>query len=316
MNKLTESFVFQDIAIAYHIYEPTHPNDILIAIAHGMAEHKERYDGLCRYLCDRGYLVVIHDHRGHGESVNEEHQPGDMGDDGFEKAVGDMHGLIEKMQMRYQPKRLVVLGHSMGSLIARRYLHRYGASLSGLILVGTPSNQATIGVAKVLTKLIMLVRGNKYQSPLLDKLSFGSFQKSFAYRTGFEWLNQDEMEVDKYVADERCGVTFSARAFYALFDGITAVFGNYPAPHDAQLPIIFLSGECDPCGEMGAGVKKSMMHLQRQGYHNVTMKLYPYMRHEILLEKDHQLVFSDIEAFLDQLNDKHGSQPNEEEVYS
>lgn len=288
-----------DVQIYYDLYQPNLNRKIVVQIAHGMAEHKNRYQALCEYLCEQGFTVVIADHRGHGNSLLDDHAYGDMGEHGFEAAVDDMHKLTKLMRQRYRDYKYVILGHSMGSLLARRYLQLYGNEIQAMILCGTPSKAAGVTFARLLAVLIGLFKGEKHQSKLLDKLVFGSFNRSFKYRTGFEWLNSDEAGVDAYMADEACGFLFSARSYYDLFTGLQTIYRSYPKPlKNPKCPILFLSGEKDPCGRFSKGVAEAMKHLKKQGYMHVELILYPDARHELFQEKIKQDVFEDIVRFL------------------
>ena len=110
----------------------------LVQFAHGMSEHKERYLPFMEYLCARGYACVISDHRGHGGSVR---APGDLGylyPHGAQYMVEDLHQVTVWFRARHPGKKLVLFGHSMGSLAARAYAAKHGREMDGLVLSGSP----------------------------------------------------------------------------------------------------------------------------------------------------------------------------------
>ncbi len=290
---------YGDVQIYYDVYQPNLNRKIIVQIAHGMAEHKDRYQGLCEYLCEQGFTVVIADHRGHGKSLLSQETYGDMGEQGFEAAVEDMHKLVKLMKQRFRDYKYVMLGHSMGSLLARRYMQVHGTEMQAVILCGTPSRTSGLFFARMLAALVGITKGEQHRSKFLDGLIFGGFNRSFPKRTKFDWLNSDDAGVDAYIADEACGFMFSTRSYYDLFTGLQKVYQRYPRPlKNPKCPVLFLSGEKDPCGRFTKGVKDAMNHLKKQGYLHVEMILYPNARHELFQEKNKKDVYEDIVRFL------------------
>ena len=73
----------------------------ILQLAHGMCEHKERYLPFLQEMADHGYLCIIHDHRGHGESVR---QPEDLGyfyPDGGTAIVSDLYQVTRWIREQY-----------------------------------------------------------------------------------------------------------------------------------------------------------------------------------------------------------------------
>lgn len=275
----------------------------VLQVAHGMAEHGSRYEDFARFLAGNGFAVYVNDHRGHGKTAGSLENIGFFAkENGWDLVVEDMH-LLTGVIRRYHPDRPVFLfGHSMGSFLSRDYISRYGEDISGCILSATASDPGLLGYAGIVISAVeSLVRGKQAASPLMDKLSFGSFNKRFKpERTKFDWLSRDEKTVDRYVDDPYCGTVFTAGFFSDLLKGIKKIhtpqnFKNVPR----DLPVFILAGKNDPVGNFGKGVEKVCKKYQQQGLKDLTIKLYDDGRHEMLNEINRQEVYRDISDWLE-----------------
>ena len=94
----------------------------ILQMAHGMAEHKERYLPFMEYLAERGFACFLHDHRGHGQSVDRPEKLGWFGPDGAENLVKDLRQMADYAVSKFPGLPLYLFGHSMGSLAVRCYL--------------------------------------------------------------------------------------------------------------------------------------------------------------------------------------------------
>ena len=283
--------------IAYDIYAKPSNNGILIQISHGMIEHRGKYAFIASKLSDAGYIVVVNDHRGHGDSINNKDIfLGEMGEDGFEKAVDDLFNLNTFLRNKFSIQKFVLIGHSMGSLIARRYLQKYESSLDLLILCGTPSfSQNNFGLS--ILKLCKFFRANKLGASLAHKLSFTFFNSKYKKTNkpydSMLWINRDESELQKNFDDPKCNFIFTLNSFINLLHGLRTVFSPYNA-RKLNLPILFISGDDDACGGFGFGALKAYKHLHSQNYENVKLILYAKARHELFLEKNKNEVAADV----------------------
>lgn len=267
----------------------------IIQIVHGMAEHIERYDHFARYLVSQGFIVCAEDHIGHGHSVSEPDLLGHMPfDGGKDILIADVHTLYCKMHADYPDLPYIVYGHSMGSLISRVYISRYGEELAACVLAGTahgPINLSKIGES--IAHLIAGVKGETYRSKFLDNMGVGAYAKAVPHaRTSLDWLSTVEDVVDDYIADELSGQMFTAGAYATLLSLINEVTTKRWAqsiPND--LPILFVSGEDDPVGEMGKGVRAAAELLRQNGVIHVDEKLYEGKRHEIHNEANRDEVY-------------------------
>lgn len=175
----------------------------VVQIAHGMAEHSARYERFAQELNAAGYAVYANDHRGHGRTA----EGGVLGhfadDDGWARVVDDLLQVTRRAQAEVPGRPVVLLGHSMGSLLVRTFAAQHGDLLAGLIVSGTPADPGLLGrVGRQVARAEGRLRGRTHASKLLDTMSFGAFNKQFApARTDFDWLSRDEAAVDDYVAD-------------------------------------------------------------------------------------------------------------------
>lgn len=270
----------------------------VLQIIHGMTEHIDRYDGFAQYMAGKGILVVGDDHLGHGKSV----RPGEpygyfCKEDAATVLVRDEDRLKKMTQEQYQGVPYIILGHSMGSFIARNYLIRYGSGIDGAVIMGTGmQSKIQLAAARALAGIQILFCGPKHVSKLIDKLAFGMFNKRIeAPKTPSDWLCSNEESVKRYRQDPMCNFTFTANGFQTLMKLIWNL-------HDVeklkkmprQLPVFFVAGEEDPVGDYGRAVKQVYESFLQLGMERVQMKLYPGDRHEILHETDRAEVYADI----------------------
>ncbi len=270
----------------------------IVQIAHGIAEHVERYDDFARFLAENGFVVFANDHLGHGKSINDESELGFFAETGgWEMAVEDMRKLHDIAAAQFPELPYFLFGHSMGSFLARTYIIYFRSGLNGVILSGTGQQPKALVVGgKLLGKLEMNKKGAKYKSETLNNLAFGKYNDGFdTPRTISDWLSRDEAEVDKYIADPLCGYIPSAGLFHDMMCGIEFI----SKPRNVQrmkkdLPVYFMSGDADPVGENGKGVLRAYKSFLAAGMKDVAMKLYHEGRHEMLNELNKEEVYKDI----------------------
>lgn len=270
-------------------------------IIHGMAEHIERYDDFACYMAEHGFLVAANDHLGHGKSCPDASKRGYFcKEDSVTVVVRDIHRLKKKVQEKYAGKKYIILGHSMGSLLLRNYLFKYGKGIDGAIVMGTASQPSYITApGKLLLKIMALFKGWEYRSKMADGLVMGKPNARIENkRTNSDWLTRDEAMVDKFVADEACGFMFTLNGYYTVADAVSRLNSKKnlsKMPKD--LPVIFVSGEEDPVGSYGAGVRRAYDQFRAAGMKNVSIKLYPGARHELLNEINRDEAYKDVLDF-------------------
>ncbi|ANV98202.1 hypothetical protein BBW65_05040 [Helicobacter enhydrae] len=308
MQKEHLSFQSDFGEIVYSVYCPQTPNNILIQIAHGMIEERSKYEAFATFLCLQGYTIAVSDHRGHGESIGGKSGDyevgfGEMGENGFERAVQDLLTLTKILKQRFNPKHFVLFGHSMGSLLSRRYLQLYEAELDALILMGTPSPNFFASLGSKICKKLEAFKYDKVGTKLMNLASVVGFNREFKRRDPlnphYAWLTRDLEGAKAYQQREDYNFSFTLNSFGGLFAGLHQVFSTYPNAKRLDLPILFLSGDDDPCGEFGNGAHKAYKHLVSQGYHCVQLRLYSGARHELLLETNKTQVMREIKEWLD-----------------
>lgn len=303
MEKHTKVFQMSDgHQIFVRIYEPDGKPIGNFHILHGMAEHGGRYDAFARLLCEQGYLVTIHDHRGHGKTVELNGKLGYFADkDGFNRVVEDVFEVILKIRLEREVLPTILFGHSMGSFIARRYIQLYSDIIDKCILCGTGSTTLLHKMGNLFARTLTFVKGKDIESPLMNDLSFGSFNKHFPNpKTAFDWLCSNEDEVDKYIKDPHCGFIPTNQFFADLTEGLLLINRkNENILIRKELPVLLICGSEDPVGNRGKGVFKVANQLKAVGLEKVEVYLFEGMRHEILNEKNNQYVFHVITRWLE-----------------
>ena len=271
----------------------------VLQICHGVAEHIARYDAFARYLNGLGIAVVGHDHLGHGLSLPEGGTPVYFGAGStWNTVVDDIYVLHQRIRLWYPDVPLCIMGHSMGSFLTRTYLIRYPGTVKAAVIMGTGwQPKAVIAGGMAVAKAVGAVVGENGTSDLVTNLAFGAYNKLFApNRTSCDWLSADEGNVDAYMADPLCGADATVGLFRQMLLGIrfNQRLSNLRRM-DAQTPVLFIAGQDDPVGNMGKGVRRSYDAFRAAGMQDVSIQLYPGLRHEILNEKAMQeTVYNDI----------------------
>ncbi|MGM9592328.1 MAG: alpha/beta fold hydrolase [Oscillospiraceae bacterium] len=274
----------------------------VVQIVHGIAEHIARYDDFMSFLASNGLVAVGTDHLGHGKSVETDEQLGFFAEkDGWTYVVGDEEILRRAMKENYPNVPQIVFGHSMGSFITRTHLIRFPGAFDAAIISGT-GNQSHALVFGGLTmgNLVVALKGPHHHSNLLNNMAFGSYNKIYGtVRTESDWLSRDEAQVDKYIADPLCGFIPSCSLFRDMMTGIKFVTTQKNLEEmNKDIPVYFMSGDMDPVGECGKGVKLAYENFKKAGMKDVSIKLYKDGRHEMLNELNKDEVYSDILAWI------------------
>ena len=274
----------------------------VLQISHGVSEYILRYDPFASYLAERGFAVVGHDHLGHGSSMPPDGKPMYFGPKGsWNWVVQDIEKRRSLAAERFPGLPYFLLGHSMGSFLARTYLIHHPGKVDGAVIMGT-GQMAPILIAG--GKLVAAVEshrvGESNSSPLVQALAFGTYNKIFApNRTGFDWLSVNTENVDSYIADPLCGGNPSIGLFREMLGGMSFIAKpENLAKMDLSTPILFISGAMDPVGDCSKGVERAYASFQKAGVKDVSLKLYPELRHEILCEVSCETVFEDVYQWL------------------
>lgn len=273
----------------------------VVQIVHGVAEHIGRYDPAARFLASHGYVVCGEDHLGHGLTAG-----GKFGyfgpKNGWSLVSRDIRRLRELGAERHPSLPYVMLGHSMGSFLTRTYLIRWPGTVSAAVLSGTGQEAAcAVASGKALAGALCRVKGPDHVSSLLNDLSLGAYNKAFKpNRTSSDWISRDEAAVDAYLADPLCTFIPTVGMFRDMMGGLQFIANKKNlAKMNKTTPVYFLSGSQDPVGSMGKGVHKVADLFRCAGCKDVTVKLYPGGRHEMLNEINRQEVFEDLLFWLE-----------------
>lgn len=271
----------------------------ILQISHGMAEHKERYLEFMNFLANEGYLCVINDHRGHGESVKSKDDYGYFYEENADYIIEDLHDVSLMMKEKYKDVPLYLFGHSMGSLCVRKYLAKYDQDIDKLVVCGSPSKNGMVNIAISLTKFIKKIKGDHHRSKMINNLAFGSFDSKFEGDNPNRWLSLNQKNVIDYNNNEKCGFTFTTNGFLNLFNLMKDVYTKetYNCTN-SDLPILFIAGSEDPVITSVKAWQEAQTFLKEVGYNNISNILFKGARHEILNEDNKEDIFKDILVFL------------------
>ncbi len=299
-NSIDAAHVIKAIA-----YIPTHtePKGV-VQITHGMCEDISRYRDFMIYLAENGYIAAGHDHLGHGATAPTKEEKGYFAPRcGWKYLVEDTYRFTRILDDMFFSLPIYLLGHSMGSFVARIYASKHGEAIKGLLISGTGTAKRDIYPAIKLAEIISRTKGERHRSKRLNKLVFGSYNKDFDGNTGKEWLSSDANIAKAKSEDASNNFIFTASAFRDLFSLIYISNSSDTFLHTPQnLPIYLFAGDKDPVGNCGKGVRKVEEKYRKADVLNLSCVLYPNGRHEMLNEVNRAEVYSDILSWLSALN--------------
>ncbi len=269
----------------------------VLQIAHGIAEYVERYDDFARFMADNGIAVVANDHIGHGKSVGDKRDLGYTAEkNGWQMILSDMQKLQEMTEAKYPDAPYFLMGHSMGSFLARNYIIDGRGEFAGCILSGTGNQaKALCSAGLMLASLEKARLGSRGRSKLLYSVMFGAYNKRFKpNRTRADWISRDTEIVDKYVIDEYCSFIPTISLVMDMLGGIKYITDKKNIEKVSKnLPLYLFSGEDDPVGDYGKGVRIAYEDFKSVGCKDVKIKMYPGGRHEMLNEINRREVYED-----------------------
>ncbi len=273
----------------------------VLQIAHGMKEHIARYHEFMIAAAEAGFAVCGHDHLGHGMTAEDEDELGYFAEeDGWRIVTNDVHAFGQEIMSGFpQGTPCILLGHSMGSFLARAAVVIHPNFYDALIVMGTGGPNPASSAGLLLTKAIMKKYGDMYVSKLASDMIFSSYNKRTESDKEYAWLTRDEEMLNRHDRDPLCLFPFTVSAIHDLIAVQKAVNqAEWFRLVDKNLPILLTSGEEDPVGAYGKGVKTVFRSLKKAGAKNAFVKLYSHMRHEILNEIGREIVYLDIIEFM------------------
>ena len=266
----------------------------IVQISHGMAEHSGRYNHFASFLAERGFVVCINEHAGHGPHAENLGYFAEQ--DGIKHVISDMKVLHDEIMQEFPEIPIFLLGHSMGSFLSRKFITSYGDGLAGCILSGTAGPNSALGFGKMIAAIQKKTKGPMSEGNLLDKIAFGSYLKTISNPVNENaWLSRVDELCKEYENDTYCGFKFTAGGFYDLFTLLEEINNkDWANKVPISLPIYIFSGDDDPVGEYGKGVLTVYNRLLNAKLMDVTLKLYPRGRHEMLNEINKEEVYEDV----------------------
>lgn len=278
------------------------PYKAIIMISHGMKEHMGRYEEYMNFMAEKGYVMVGHDHIGHGLSVNDKSELGYFAPkDGYVHVLNDLAATAGRIRKNFPQLKLILLGHSMGSFYARVFAAKYHHLVDGLIISGTGGKNPLAAPGKILISLFIKFKGDKATSKFITKVIFGSFLSKIKNpKTASDWLTRDEKAVEKYRSDDLCRFYFTLGGYKDLIE-IQSVSNKAECFENTRkdIPYLIVSGDMDPVGEWGKGVEQVYENYKNAGIKDVELKLYKDGRHEMLNELNKEKVYDDILSWLE-----------------
>lgn len=271
----------------------------IVQLVHGMAEYMERYDGFARFLSQNGFVVYGNDHIGHGKSA-EKGTLGFMGEEqGWRYMLGDIRNVGKMADEENPGLPRIMLGHSMGTMLARIYIAKHGRELAGCVLTGLVQKQKMQSISEFMCNREIKKLGPKGVSDFMVKMAFGKYNARIPdAKSPNSWLSTDDAVVEAYDKDPLCGFPFTVSGFRDMLSMSRIIFArDYYEKIPKDLPIMIAVGTEDPCGGYGKGAREEARKMKDAGA-DVIYKEYSEMRHEILNEKKKAAVYDDILAFM------------------
>ena len=275
----------------------------VVQLVHGISEHIGRYDAFAVYLADHGFAVVGHDHLGHGRTACDRKEYGFFAErEGWDLLLRDVRALRERTGAQFPGLPHFLVGHSMGSFVARTYLIAYPGTVDGCLLLGTGQPASALLVfGQAVSGVLCRLKGPRHVSRLVTALSLGAYNRQFRpNRTSADWISSDPAAVDAYVSDPLCRFVPTVGMFHDMLGGLRRIGDPSQLAHmDPATPVAFFAGADDPVGDQGRGVEKTARLFQEAGCRSVSVKLYPGARHELLNERIREQVYDDLLSWLE-----------------
>lgn len=295
MDFVNSKYTTKDgVELVTYFWECEQPKGI-VHLVHGMSEHAARYNEFALYLNQHGYLVFASDLRGHGKTAGSLEKVGLFAmQDGWNKVVNDVINLTKELDKKYSKLPIYLLGHSMGSFIARSVSFHRPVEIDGYIFSATAGHPGLLGkVGLQVSKLNLKAMGKKNRTKMMTKLAFGDFNKKYSpKRTEKDWLTKDNDIVDEYIADPYCMQIFTSQFYNDLLSGVLAVNETINIREmETDKPILLFAGDMDPVGDYGRGPKEVYEKFKKAEVKDLTLKMYETGRHEMLNETNREEVY-------------------------
>ena len=287
-----------NIQVAAYSWLPKEKPVAVMQIVHGMQEHAGRYDKFARWLNERGIAVYAEDHIGHGKTAENEKELSHFPrKDDWQRQVELLHELTLVIKSEHPGLPVIILGHSMGSVLLQTYMIRYGYEADGYILSGAIRQTLFMANAGILlVKVLSFLFGSEDRSKLIVRMGYGQYNKRFMpMRTKCDWLCRDEMIVDEYLASPLCGKRLTNMFYYNFFQGFRIIAQpKNLAKIPSGKPVLIIAGQEDAAGFFGKAPLKIKELLTRYAKASIELKLFAGARHEVLNETNKEEVYNEI----------------------
>ncbi len=270
--------------IALHHQSATSPARAILLISHGLAEHSRRYERFAVAMAGHGFEVYAFDHRGHGETTAPDAPLGRFARRGGARiVVHDLMAVHAETLSRHPGLPVILLGHSMGGLIALNAAVSHRQAFAGVAIWNSNFHPGLAGrAAQALLLAERALKGSDVPSQLLPRLTFEAWGRSIpGHRTLFDWLSNDAAEVDRYIADPLCGFDASVSLWLDIFE-LTFRAPSLLSRLPADLPLHLVGGAEDPATDKGRAITWLAERARSAGLTNVTTRIWPGIRHETL----------------------------------
>lgn len=280
----------------------------VVQIIHGMTSHMGRFCDLGEALNRMGYIAYGDDHRPHGQTAGLNNL-GKASKHNFDENVQDEIEITKMLKKRFSLP-VLLFSHSYGSFLAQAYITKEPYLIDALILSGSSyMGKKKLFFGKLLTALQRLKYKMDEPNRMFFEMTFESNNKPFEDE-GIKnaWLSRDKNNVALYNADPYCNFLMTHGFYYSMMRGLFNAYKK-SSLHKIKkdLPILIMSGSCDPLGGMGKKVTKLYEMYQHLGLTDLSLTLYEGLRHELISDSDSALVLKDIHDFYDRAVT--GSQP-------
>ncbi|MBR5299892.1 MAG: alpha/beta hydrolase [Bacteroidales bacterium] len=290
---------YDDLDISVIVVRPEGEAKAVLQLVHGMSGCKERFMPFMEFMAGKGVVCVANDLRGHGESVKTVKDLGYMYQGGKGALIDDMRGVTEAISREYPGIPVFLLGHSMGSLAARVYAREDDSMLDGVILCGSPGYSYLAPLGYAISTFLNAVGLGRWRPKLIHRLTSDLYNHDFDSEGPMAWICSDPQIRKDYIENPKTGFRFTVNANKVLMGLMMGAYGSQVnMACNKDMPVIFLSGDDDPCIKGSHGLEKALAAMHEAGYRNIMNKTYPAMRHEILNEIGKERVWQDVLEFM------------------
>lgn len=297
--KFTLKSSYDDLDLSVIEVMPSGHVQAILQISHGLCGSKERFLPFMEFMASNGVACVANDHRGHGKSIKSSEDLGYMYDGGADALLDDMRTVYEWIVKKYTDVPAFILGHSMGSLAVRAFIRKYPVVYNGVLICGSPVYNPMASLGYEVSSLLCRLGLERLRPVVMHNLMNEFYNRKFASEGLQAWICSDSSVRNAFQESPEHNFILTLNGSKALLDLMVRTYSHsaeLASRHDS--PVIFLAGEDDPCTGGSYGLHKAISAMRESGYGNITLKVYPAMRHEVLNEIGKECVWQDILNFI------------------